>query len=563
MGIVSDAIKKRNEEEALRNRKDVRYHSALRKPIIESELPTLSAIEDNLIDRKLGRFIRHTWPLVEPGSKFLSNWHIDAIADHLEALGRGEIKRLIINIPPRCGKSLITGVFFPSWIWAQHPEYKFIYASHSASLATRDSVKMRRLIESQWYKDRYKPDPLWHTGDVEHYPGVVLERDQNAKSYYQNTATGQRLATSVGSGLTGEGADIIGVDDPHNAEEALTSEAARAHAISWWGGTLSTRLNPGSTVGAKFLIMQRLHEKDLVGHVLLQREKYFKAKEAAIREGLETGETSETAIDEDDIDWQHLCLPAEYMPKHPLPSRTKLQFKDPRTKTGDSIWPAGLSRGKIAALRVELGSYAASGQLDQLPSPAGGGMFRGEWFRKLTKQEWPTFFEQYIQSWDLSYSDDPSADYSVGFLLGAVGKKVYVCKRISGQMHFTGQLTAIRALSTLEPLARAKYVEKAANARALQNTLESEIPGIILTPTFGSKVTKAAAWTPYLEAGNIFFPDFEPWTNDVISEHEKFPNGANDDNIDALGIGVMQLLKNPSYNIAVDTEAQKSNWKDM
>lgn len=561
MGIISDAVRQRKELEALEARKDLLRHPALARPIPGAILPRLSAVEDNLVNRKLGRFIQHTWPLVEPGAKFLSNWHIDCISDHLEAVYRGEIKRLVINIPPRCGKSLITGVFFPAWAWSQRPELKFIYASHSQSLSTRDSLKMRRLIESDWYKNRYRPDPQWKPGDIVRYPGVVLEKDQNAKTYYQNTATGHRLATSVGSGLTGEGADIIGVDDPHNAEDALTSEAAREHAVSWWSGTLSTRLNPGSSVGAKFLIMQRLHEKDLVGYVLKKRDDYFKAKEAAIRAGLE--ETSETAIDESDIDWQHLCLPAEYMPAHPFKSKTGLKFVDPRKKAGESIWAAGLPRGKIAALRVELGSYAASGQLDQLPSPAGGGMLKSDWWRRLKKNEWPTQFDRIIQSWDLSYSDDPTADYTVGFALGAVGRRVYLMRRLRGQMHFTGQLQAVRALSSVEPDTAAKYIEKAANARALQNTLENEVPGIIFTSPYGSKVTKAAAWSPYLEAGNIFVPDWEPWVDELIEECGKFPNGANDDQVDAAGIGILQLISAPQYNIQLDTTGEANPWRSM
>jgi predicted phage terminase large subunit-like protein len=540
------------------NDKWLMSHPSLKGPIDTRQLPKLSSIQDALIDRKLIRFVEHTWPLVEPGAQFLNNWHLEAISEHLEAVMRGEIKRLIINIPPRCGKSLMTGVFFPSWAWGQDPNLKWIFSSHSASLAIRDSVKMRRLVESPWYQQRYAPHPNWSPGSGL-YPGVRLERDQNAKGYYQNTATGQRLATSVGSGLTGEGADIIVVDDPHNATEALTSEAARQHAITWWSGTLSTRLNPGSRVGAKVVIMQRLHENDIVGYLLSQRDNYFRA----LREQEAAGivESTETAVDETDVDWEHLCLPAEFIPKHPIVSRTRLNFVDPRTGPGTPLWAAGLPKSKIAALRMELGSYAASGQLDQLPAPKGGGILKGDWFKRVKTSDWPSQPDEVIQSWDLSYSDDPTADFTVGFTMFRVGKKIYLDKRIRRQLSFIDQIAALKALSELEPRALAKYVEKAANARALDNSLESSVSGIILLTPVGSKVKRAMAWSPYLEAGNIHVPADAPWLDEFIGECDSFPNGSFDDQVDAAGQGILQLLQQPNYNIVPDTAADvRQKW---
>jgi predicted phage terminase large subunit-like protein len=299
--------------------------------------------------------------------------------------------------------------------------------------------------------------------------------------------------------------------------------------------------------------MQRLHENDIVGYLLSQRDKYFKAKEEAERLGL--GVTSDTSLDEDDIDWDHLCLPAEYNPKHRLPSHTKLKFQDPRVVPGDALWPAGLPKSKIAALRIELGSYAASGQLDQLPSPTGGGMLKRDWFRKVAPEAWPPAFDKLVQSWDLSYSDDPTADYTVGWIIGRVGKKIYLWKRIRRQLSFNDQLTAVRALTEAVPEAKAKYVEKAANARALQNTLEAEIPGIILVVASESKVKRAMAWSPYLEAGNIHVPEGEPWLEEFFAECDAFPNGANDDQVDAAGLGITELLQKPTYNIRPDEQA--------
>lgn len=517
----------------------------LSQPMDSRKLPALSAVQDTLIDKKLHRFIKHTWPLVEPGARFLDNWHLEAIADHLQAVYSGEIKRLIINIPPRCGKSLLTSVFFPAWAWAQSPELKWIFCSHDQGLADDASLKMRRLLETQWYQQRYAPDPLWTPEASWLYAGVRLEKDQNAKRFYQTTAGGARLALTVGSGLTGKGADIILVDDPHNAKEALVSEAARRDVLLWWGSTLSTRLNPGSRWGAKIVIMQRLHENDLVGYLLAQRDRYFKALEEIKALGLPVDfqDTPELAVDPKDLDWEHLCLPAEYIPKHPHPSRTSLKFADPRVQAGELLWPNGLPRSAIAGKRIEMGDYAASGQLDQMPSPPGGGMLKREWFVQVEQKNWPQFFDELIQAWDLSYSDDPTSDFVVGFLQGRVGAKVYLIKRIRGQLSFINQLKAIEALSLAEPGASAKYIEKAANARAAQNTLCTSIPGIILVKATDSKAARAMAWSPFLQAGNVHVPVEAHWLEEFLTECEGFPKSKHDDQVDAAGLGILQLIE--------------------
>ena len=527
-----------------------------RKTLNARTLPSLDAIKEAKIDASLYHFMAAAWSQVEKG-QFMGGWHLEAIAEHLEAVFRGEIKRLIINIPPRTGKSLIVGVFWPAWVWSRRPETRMIYASHAQQLSTRDSVTMRRLIESKWYQERY--------------PHVRLEKDQNAKSYYQNTAFGMRMASSVGSAITGEGGDILTVDDPLNAKEALASEVARQEAIDWWNGTMSTRLNPGTPIGSKLIIMQRLHENDLSGYLLRKRDEYVKA----IREAREAGVSDEdlasnpdTNVDLEDIEYDHLCLPANYSPTHPHLSKTKLSFVDPRTQPNDLLWPAGLPQSKINLLKVELGSAGAAGQLQQMPSPEGGGQLKGIWFRRLSKEEWPQSFDEEIQCWDLSYSDDPEADYTVGFVLGRVGAKVYVKRRLRRQLSFTNQIKAIQALSLIEPNASAKYIEQAANAKALHNTVDTSIPGIILRKPTDSKEARAWAWSPFLEAGNIFLPEWEPWVAELIHECEQFPNGTHDDQVDALGLGVLEFLQHKTYDPVLDEDFglrgdYEPNWSDM
>ena len=224
--------------------------------------------------RSLKEFTKNSWQAIEPGRQFYDNWHIDAISEHLQAVVEGKIKRLIINIPPRHMKSISVAVALPAWTWTIQPEKRFLFASYAGSLSIRDSVKCRRLIDSQWYKTYF--------GDM-----YNLTTDQNQKQRFENDKTGQRIATSVDGALTGEGGDIIVIDDPHNVREAESS-AVRQGVLDWWDQAMQTRLNDPKT-GAFIIIMQRVHENDLTGHIL----------------GNEYNA------------WDHLCLPARYEIGHP------------------------------------------------------------------------------------------------------------------------------------------------------------------------------------------------------------------------------------------------------
>ena len=259
------------------------------------------AARKELAERSLHEFIKQMWDSIEPGA-FKDNWHIGIICEHLQAVTQGEIQRLIINIPPRCMKSISVSCGWPAWTWAQRgdaplegPGTRFLYAAHSLALSVRDSVKTRRIIESplyqQWYGDR-----------------ITLEDDQNTKIRFDNKQKGYRLATSVGGSLTGDGGDILVMDDPLNATDAQ-SEVVREACNDWWDTSMSTRLNDEST-GAIVVIMQRLHENDFTGYLL-------------------------DKIDEDGKqDWEHLCLPMRYEPDHP-----HVSIRDLRIEDGDLLWP--------------------------------------------------------------------------------------------------------------------------------------------------------------------------------------------------------------------------------
>ena len=256
------------------------------------EFPGSEELEAEQIRRSLYAFILAAWPVVEPATRFRPNWHIDAICEHLEAATRGEIRRLLITIPPRHMKTLQVSVLWPAWVWLTHPERRFLYASYAQSLSITHSLICRRLIQSEGTPGRRAGGTLLqrigYRGLVELIWGEeawTLREDHNRKGRFENTRTGFRLATSVGGTVTGEGGDFLVLDDPHKPEEAQ-SDAVRNSVLDWHDSTWTTRLNDAAT-GVQVIVMQRLHERDLAGHVL------------------------------DRGGWKHLCLPAEYEPRHP------------------------------------------------------------------------------------------------------------------------------------------------------------------------------------------------------------------------------------------------------
>jgi hypothetical protein len=207
------------------------------------ELPTLNEINAELARKSLAEYIRQAWHVVEPSNVYIHGWHIDAIADHLEAATRGEIRNLIINIPPRHAKSLLCCVFWPTWVWATRPETRWLFSSYGENLAIRDSLKCRRIVQSAWYQRNF--------GDM-----FTLTGDQNQKTRFDNDKTGYRIATSVGGLGTGEGGDFIVVDDAQKQADAH-SLLARETVTDWWDNTMSTRGNNPDRV-VKVVIMQRL-----------------------------------------------------------------------------------------------------------------------------------------------------------------------------------------------------------------------------------------------------------------------------------------------------------------
>jgi predicted phage terminase large subunit-like protein len=435
---------------------------------------------------------------------------------HRRARARQQIKNLIVNIPPRHMKSLLVSVFWPTWTWTFLPYLRFLCASYAEELAVRDAVKSRRIIQSPWYHDRW--------GHV-----FCLTGDQNRKQRYENDRAGFRVATSVGGVATGEGGDVIVIDDPHKAK-GVESDAQRESVTEWWDKTMSTRVNDPKT-SSRVIIMQRLHTEDLVGH---------------IREQMGQGGEQ----------YELLVLPAEYEPTTYV---TGLGFRDPRAEHGELIWPERFPRDVMEPLKVMLGPYGVAGQLQQRPAPLAGGIFKRHWWGYWVPQgmldvlppervrmadgslhtcamvELPDDLEEQAESWDMSFSETTDGSFVVGQVWGKKGADRFLLDQVRERLEFTEAVEAVRELSDRWPLARGKHVENKANGPAVMSQLKREIAGLIPYDPQGDKKARAVAVTPFVAAGNVWLPHpvVAAWVKDLVKRFANFPNDA-DDEVDAM-----------------------------
>lgn len=487
--------------------------------------------------RDLREYIRQAWHVVEPATPYTHGWHIDAIAEHLMAVSTRDIRNLLINVPPRHMKSLAVSVFWMTWEWINRPHTRWLFSSYSLSLSIRDSLKCRRVIESPWFQRNW--------GDV-----FQLTGDQNAKSRYENTATGYRIATSVDSATTGEGGDIIVVDDPHSAKEAQ-SDASRNTAITWWDQTMTTRGNNPKTV-AKVVVMQRLHEQDLSGHIL------------------EKG------------GWDHLCLPAEYEEKVFV---TGIGWKDPRTEHGQLLWEAQFGAEELAISKRDLGSYGAAGQLQQSPAPAEGGLFKKRYWRfwvpkgvivpayqtRLPDGSWyshpqmelPDAFDEQLQSWDMAFKEAKDTNFVAGGAWGRKGAHKFLLDQERGRWDFVKTIGAVERLTERFPKARTKLVEDKANGPAVVSSLRNKIAGLIEVSPEGGKMARAVAISPQVESGNVYLPHpaLYPWVEEYITELATFPNGVNDDQVDQTSQALLRWETKTSKKAAPTGTTSTSTWR--
>jgi predicted phage terminase large subunit-like protein len=463
----------------------------------------LLAVEREASRRKLATFVKEAWHVLEPASPYIHGWHIDCICDHLEAVTRGDINRLLFNIPPGTMKSLLVSVFWPAWEWGPRGlgSYRFVTASHSEVFALRDNMKMRDLIMSDWFQERWP---------------IAMRRDQNDKRKFVNTLTGFRQATAMAS-LTGTRGHRVIIDDPHNVEGAL-SDADRTRTLRTFRETVTSRLvDPISS--AIVVVMQRLHQRDVSGFIL-----------------------------SDDYGYTHVMLPMRFEPARRCASAI---HPDPRTTEGELLFPARFPLDIVNRDEKMLGSHATAGQQQQRPNQRGGGILKGDWFPRW--RVLPKMKEVWIFA-DTAQKTKERNDYSVFACYGlGVDGLVYLIDQIRGK--WEAPELKRRSIDFWNKHADADYacrrmaVEDKASGTGLIQELQKEaktIGKIEAVQRSVDKLTRVTDATAQIEAGNVLIPDDAPWVADFIAECEAFTDNdthPNDDQIDPLCDAVKKFLQ--------------------
>jgi predicted phage terminase large subunit-like protein len=455
--------------------------------------------------KKFKRFVKEFWHVLEPTNHFQDGWYVDAICDHLTHIF--EIKRLLINIPPRHTKSLLCSVLFPAWLWLQDPSVKVLACSYALSLSKDLSLKCRRVIESplyqHWYGDRFQ-----------------LESDQNTQLKFQNTKTGYRQATSIESGNIGQGGDLIIFDDPNDIA-TINSKAEREKVVTFWRETLSTRANMVQGKTARLVIQQRAHTEDLSAYI----------------------------TEHDCGEWCKLILPFEYDKSKTVVSC--LGWKDPRTKNGQPL-SYRVPSDERDLYKREKGKAAWESQYNQNPRPDDGNYFKRANIRYFTEDhegynlEGRTVLKRdcwrYVST-DLAISLKTTADYSVFALFDVSPEGDLIVPRMTRDRLDASRLVAM--FKSYNDTFKPAYflVEQVGFQDFAIQQIRNE--GISIRPVRPTtdKLTRSVPLQIKCENGQLWLPANAQWTGILEEELISFPSGKHDDQTDALAWGAQEAVR--------------------
>ena len=449
--------------------------------LISEILNNLDALEKELAKEDYSVYLEYTH-----FGRYRPSRHSDLICDYLMRVERGEIDRLMIFMPPRHSKSMTVTETFPSWFIGRNPNRRVIEVSYGDSLARRFGKANRQKIE------------LFG----EELFGIRLSRDVNSvTSWDVEGHRGGMISVGIGGGITGQGADLLIIDDPIKNRKEADSLTYRNMLWNEWQNTLSTRLQPGGRV---ILILTRWHEDDLAGRLLEHEPER----------------------------WTVLSLPAICDSENDLLGR----------KIGEPLWPEyGFDEKWAEETKKTVGSRTWNALYQQRPTPPSGAIIHRSWFKYY--REAPAQMDEYIQSWDFAFKDTDDGSFVVGQVWGRKGANKYLLDQVRAKLSFTESIRAIISLTSKWPQAQAKLIEDRANGTAIINTLRNQVSGMLPVMPSGTKVERLNAVSPQFEAGNVYIPhpSIAPWVHDYVEELVAFPNAPTDDQVDATSQALQYL----------------------
>jgi len=470
----------------------------------------ISPIEYHSILRSdLMTFIERSFAELNPQTRFCDSPHIEVMGSKLEACWRGELKRLIVNMPPRSLKSHAVSVAFPAFLLGHNPAMQIICASYGQDLADKHARDCRTLMQSTFYRRLF--------------PQTRLSAEKQSVNEFLTTQQGFRMSTSVGGVLTGRGGDLIILDDPLKPEDAL-SETKRTGVNDWYSNTLLSRLNSKQN-GIIIIVMQRLHQDDLVGHVLEQDK------------------------------WEVLSFPAiaEEDETHIIDSPLGPRYF--HRKQGEALQPEREPKSVLENLRKSLGEYDFSSQYQQTPTPMGGALVKRHWLQYYDPANLPERFWFILQSWDTANKPGDLNDYSVCTTWGMVDGRYYLLHVFRKRLNYPDLKRAVlqQSLQTYSRRQPDKVLveDKASGTQLIQDL---KVEGVVRitpyeVPTGTDKLMRLYAQTAEFENGKVLLPQSAPWLDDYVRELTSFPGSKFDDQVDSTTQALEHMKANRSYEI--------------
>jgi predicted phage terminase large subunit-like protein len=417
---------------------------------------------------------------------YLGNWHLDVMAEKLERVRKGEICRLAIALPPRHLKSHMVSVAFVAFVLGHDPARQIICASYAQDLADKLSRDCRALVGSAFYRALFP---------------FELAADKQAIGEFATARGGFRLATSVGGVLTGRGADLVIIDDPLKAEEAW-SDARRGAVNEWFDTALISRLNDKAR-GAIVIVMQRLHEDDLIGHVMAKG------------------------------DWELLAFPAVAEEDASYDIETAYGPRQFRRKTGDILHPLRESADTLARLRAQMGSAAFLAQYQQAPCPRDGVMVKTKWFPRYEPHELPGDFNERVLSCDTANKASELSDYTVFTLWGVKDRHLWLLAVLRRRMEYYELKRALKEMVAQHRVSVVLIEDRASGTQLIQELKWENVSGVQACVPAGDKRMRLWAQCATMEQGFVHLPKEAPWLDDYLRELTSFPNSKHDDQVDS------------------------------
>lgn len=451
--------------------------------------------------RSLRNFILYTFKDFEMG------WFHEEVCNTLDQFMQDVIAkkspRVIITAPPRHGKSQVVSRDFPAYFLGRNPDKSVIACSYGDELAKRMNRDVQRIMDSEAYQQLFEVYLAGRaaseiTGDYSAYSRTtgLLEIVAHAGSY---------RSTGVGGGITGQGCDVLIIDDPIKDKEEAYSEAIRDKIYDWYTSTARTRVSPG---GGIIVMCTRWHLDDLVGRLL------------------QAGQDNPNASP-----WRVINYPAI------------AERDEPHRKLGEALHPARYTLAMLEEIRAEVGERDWASMFQQRPMPAGGGTFKLDWIQYY--ETLPPYWDKIVLSWDMAFKDNKDNDFVVGACWGRYGSSIYLVDQIRGRWDFVTTKRMFIDFANKHSKVIRKLIEDKANGPSIISSLKDSIPGIIAINPKESKESRASAVATTWEAHNVYIPSprIAPWVGTFVDELVTFPACAHDDQVDAMSQAISDLVQ--------------------